>query len=104
MTRYLLVPAEGEGESMMMTIPTGLMESGMFTELQEKIRDKERLRWLLRQFNSNGLTETCNGFIQYRDTVFKINLRSFLIDSCNLKFLKEYEELYELLRNLNVKL
>ena len=102
MSRYLLVPIDG-GETKTISVPTGLMFSDS-SIIQKNVCDIERLRHILRQLHVNGLTETSDGFIKYRDSVIKVSFQSFLIDSCNLNFLKEYEDVYKILRSLSIKL
>ena len=104
MSRYLLVPADGIGESKSIIIPPELVVTDLFTELQVGVKDKNRLRWLITEFSRCGISETENGLVRFKDRDLKINFRSFLTDSSNFKYFKKYEKLYEILRTFNVRL
>ena len=67
MSRYLLVPADGKGESTSISIPAGLVGNDLFTTLQEHVKDKNRLQWLLTEFSRHGISESDEGLVNFKN-------------------------------------
>ena len=105
MTRYLLIPAEeGLGlEEEAVIIPQEIIYED--SELHKAVKDKKRLRVLLKALSLKHITEAPDGGIMCKNVkCLDINFRAAVIDFCNSKFSKKYEEFYKLLRSVNIHL
>lgn len=102
MSRYILVPAEG-GSVVTIDIPNGLVCNDLYDELKPKVKDVNRLQWLLRQLGMNIITEDRDGTMMIDNRrIPDVILRECLIDTCNNTFLEKHEKFYSTLRDFNV--
>ena len=102
MSRYILVPAEG-GNTLSIDIPKGLVCNDLFDYVKAKVKDTDRLQWLIQQLGLNVITEDKDGTMMIGDKrVPNVNLRECLIDTCNNTFLEKHEKFYSVLRDFNV--
>lgn len=92
-----------EGDQMTIKIPPGLVCNTMFDEMKEKVDDKMRLKWLLKQLALNCVTEDDDGVMVCKDRREPdVNLRDAIVDTCNNRFLEKNERFYKILRDFNV--
>lgn len=102
MSRYILVPVE-DGNNLSISIPKGIVCNVLYDELSPKVKNDQRLDWLLKQLAVNFIMEDDDGVMTVKDQrIPDINLREALIDTCNDKFLQKHEQFYSILRKFNI--
>ena len=103
MSRFLLIPAKGNGtESREITLPDGLVEN-RYAELYKKVSDQNKLRNLLLKLAKAEIGYDKDGFVKHKDgTLQGINFDDAVTDSCNGNFDIFYEPFYALLRRYNI--
>lgn len=104
MSRYILVPVEGDDkDNIPVTLPDGLVYDELYEELQSKVDDIKKLKRLLKTLFENGVEEGDEGSIIHQgQKISNILLRDAVIDTCNSKFYEKYEMFYKLLRKFKV--
>ena len=103
MSRFLLIPAKGNGaESREITLPDGLVENP-YAELYKKVYDQNKLRNLLLKLAKAEIGYDKDGFVKHKDGILQgIYFDDVATDSCNGNFAPYYESLYALLRKYNI--
>lgn len=105
MTRYILFPADDEGDVKYTQLPKNLVSNDIYEGIKQRVKDRIKLKAILKQLAKNGISESENGGIMLGDDQFSnINLRSALVDTCNNVFYEKYEQFYELLRKLEINI
>ena len=102
MSRYILVLVE-DGTELSINLPKGLVCNVLYDDLESKVKDVDRLQWLVKQLALNVITEDNDGVMLIKDKrIPSVNLREALVDTCNDKFLEKHEQFYTILRQFDV--
>ena len=102
MSCYILVPVE-DGTELSINLPKGLVCNILYDDLESKVKDVDRLQWLVKQLALNVITEDNDGVMLIKDKrIPSVNLREALVDTCNDKFLEKHEQFYTILRKFDV--
>ena len=98
---YVLVPADGfHGEPKEIKLPKELNPN---KELYKNVKNKKKLKKLLLRISRTEIGRTKDGFVADKNNVLhNVDFNHAIIDSCNGKFLKSYEEFYCLLRKFGI--
>ena len=105
MSRYMLIPVEDDtAASIPVDLPDGIVCDEVYQSIKRKVKDIERLNWLIGKLTHNRITESPTGLIMWNGTQMKLNFRDVIIDTCNNIFKREYEDFYKLLRGFDISL
>ena len=98
---YVLVPTDGfHDEPKEIKLPKGLNPN---KELYKNVKNTKKLKKLLLRLSRTDIGRTKDGLVTNKNNVLhNINFTDAIIDSCNGKFLKSYEEFYCLLRKFGI--
>ena len=98
---YVLVPTDGfHDEPKEIKLPKGLNPN---KELYKNVKNTKKLKKLLLRLSRTDIGRTKDGLVTNKNNVlYNINFTDAIIDSCNGKFLKSYEEFYCLLRKFGI--
>ena len=98
---YFLVPTEGfHGDPKELKLPKGLNSN---EEIYKNVKNKKKLKKLLLRLSRTDIGQNKDGLVTDKNNVLNnVNFTDAIINSCNGKFLKSYEEFYCLLRKFGI--
>ena len=97
------MPIEDGSTPISISLPDGVFVNDLYDDLKKKVKDKKRLRDIMKQMVLNDISEHHDGTIALKNAqALNINFRNAIIDICNHVYFKKYEQLYEFLRKFGI--